>query len=294
MKEKRRSLLGLLAPQRSNKASVIENGLKSERDLHQNLKLKEDHLSFQAFPFNSSKRVSDQKHALLLRHKVVKSLDLSFAQLRSQSPPRPASSLGITTVDTRTIAPQKIGLAIDEEDNHPGTLLELEDVEMVLRHKISETDVKMSSPRRVTSNQSQSNCTTSTANVDRSPTKGRREGLKPKDGKNRWVSQVKDWFSTGEPSSHDWKQLKKQEFQRCGVAMDDPDASAKLHAPIGAIPEEAIKPSSGPDPEALAKKRAEQRRLMRQTYGVRDRMSGSISSGSSSSSREVNPIAPWE
>ncbi|KAK1545329.1 hypothetical protein CPAR01_02831 [Colletotrichum paranaense] len=243
---------------------------------------------------SSPKKASPQKRAFVLGHKFAKSVDLASTHLRPPSPLRPASSSGIATVDTRT-APHRIGLAIDEEDNHPGTLLDLSDDEMGLRRRISEMDLRMSPPKRMFSDHSQtSEYSASTVSVSGSPTKKRRsDKTKPKDGKHHWVSQLKDWFSTGEPSSQDWKQLKKQEYHKHGIAMNDPDASAKLHAPIGAIPEEAIKPSSGPDPETIAKKKFANRKQVRQAYGGCERISGSVSSESSAGSREVNPIAPW-
>ncbi|OLN88588.1 hypothetical protein CCHL11_01825 [Colletotrichum chlorophyti] len=168
---------------------------------------------------------------------------------------------------------------------------------MGLRRKISEMDLRMSPPKRLALTQSQSDLSISTMSVNRNPTTVKGEDKpkpKAKAGKTRWVSQLKDWFNTGEPSAHDWKRMKKQEFQRHGVAMNDPEASVKLHAPIGAIPEGAIKPSSGPDPEDLVRKRAKNRKQLHQPLGSCDRVSGSISSESSSSSKEVNPIAPWE
>ncbi|GKT42160.1 uncharacterized protein ColSpa_02341 [Colletotrichum spaethianum] len=166
---------------------------------------------------------------------------------------------------------------------------------MGLRRRISEMDLRMSPSRRTLSDQvQQPEPSVYATSVSETPTKMRsEEKLKLKDGKTRWVNQLKDWFSVGEPSSHDWKQLKKQEFHRHGIAMNDPDASAKLHAPIGAIPEEAIKPSSGPDPEVIARKRAANRKQLPRAYGGCERTSGSISSESSSGSKEVNPIAPW-
>ncbi|OHW89833.1 hypothetical protein CSPAE12_11535 [Colletotrichum incanum] len=166
---------------------------------------------------------------------------------------------------------------------------------MGLRRRISEMDLRMSPPRRMLSDQMQQpDPSAIAASANGNPTKIRpEEKLKAKDGKTRWVNQLKDWFNVGEPSSQDWKQLKKQEFHRHGIAMNDPDASAKLHAPIGAIPEEAIKPSSGPDPEVIAKKRAANRKQLPRAYGGCERTSGSISSESSTGSKEVNPIAPW-
>lgn len=243
-----------------------------------------------------SEETAQSKHTPQFRHEAAKSVDLSFAQLRPPSPLRPASSSGVATVDTRTTVHQDIGLAIDEEDNHPGTLLDLEDFEMNpkgLRRVASEISLRMSPPRRMFSHQSEiSDCSVPIPSVSGSPTKPK-SSSRSKKGKNGFFGQVKDWFSTGEPSAQDWKQLKKHEYHKRGIAMNDPDASAKLHAPIGAIPEEAIKPSSGPDPEELAKKRAANRKQIRRCGISSARASSSISSESSSSSREVNPIAPW-
>ncbi|KAF6842488.1 hypothetical protein CMUS01_03073 [Colletotrichum musicola] len=230
------------------------------------------------------------------RHKAAKSVDLSFTRFRSQSPSRPASSSGVADIDTRTTA--DIALAGDEEDNHPGTRLEASFFNMnnrSLRRVASELSLRMSPPKRMFSHQSQaSDYSPSTASTSGSPTKpGRQSNSKSKKGKAGWLHQVKDWFSTGEPSAQDWKQLKKNEFQKHGVAIGDPEASAKLHAPIGAIPEEAIKPSSGPDPEVLAKKRAVNRKQLRRGGSSYARTSASLSSESSLGSPGVNPIAPW-
>lgn len=111
---------------------------------------------------------------------------------------------------------------------------------------------------------------------------------KSKEAKGRWLSQLKDWVSTSEPSSQALKQHKKDTFKKAGVALDDPQATAKLHAPIGELPEEAIKPAGrGPDPEKVLLRKAEQRRKARGSYsGVSSgsRTSHSFSSGSSAPS----------
>ncbi|KAL0938967.1 uncharacterized protein CTRU02_205577 [Colletotrichum truncatum] len=163
-----------------------------------------------------------------------------------------------------------------------------------IRRVASELSLGMSPPRRMISNQSQvSDFSSSTPSVGGSPIKHKQETTsRSKKGVNRWVGQVKDWFSTGEPSAQDWKQLKKKEYRKHGVSLKDPAASEKLQAPIGVIPEEAIKPSSGPDPEVLAMKRAVNRKQLRQAH-CSGRPSASFSSTSSLSSRELNPVAPW-
>lgn len=111
---------------------------------------------------------------------------------------------------------------------------------------------------------------------------------KSKDSKGRWLSQLKDWVSTSEPSSQALKQHKKDTYRKAGVALDDPQANAKLHVPIGELPENAIKPAGrGPDPEEVLLKKAQQRRKARGSYSGRSsgsRTSQSFSSGSSAPS----------
>lgn len=120
-----------------------------------------------------------------------------------------------------------------------------------------------------------------------------RPGDKPsksRDSKNGWLSQVKDWFATGEPSAQDFKQLRKQEFKKRGIHLNDPDAHAKMHAPIGQIPRTAIRTAGGPNPDKQAIRRAEQRDRQRTS----SRKGASISSASSSSTKLRSSIAPWE
>lgn len=81
-----------------------------------------------------------------------------------------------------------------------------------------------------------------------------------KEGKGKWFSQLKGWVSMSEPSTQALKKHRKITFKNAGVALDDPQANAKLHAPIGEIPAEAIRPTRGPNPEEVVKRRAEERR----------------------------------
>lgn len=108
---------------------------------------------------------------------------------------------------------------------------------------------------------------------------------KGKEDIERWLSQLKSWFVTSEPSSQAFKQHKKDIYKNAGVALDDPRASAKLHIPATIMPEEAIKPAGrGPDPEDLARKRAELRRsrvLPSYTNSHALRSTASYSTGSS-------------
>lgn len=89
---------------------------------------------------------------------------------------------------------------------------------------------------------------------------------KGKDPHGKWLSQFKSWISTSEPSAQAMKQHKKDVFKRAGLDANDALPHQKLHAPIGTLPADAIKPTTGPTPEKLLKKREEQRKKLRQSY----------------------------
>ncbi|KAF3056324.1 hypothetical protein GL218_06757 [Daldinia childiae] len=103
-----------------------------------------------------------------------------------------------------------------------------------------------------------------------------------KNGKRRWMSQLKSWVAASEPSAQALKQYKKETYDRAHLSLDDPQANAKLHLPIGTLPPNTIKPAgSGPDPEEMFLKRAEQRKRMRRSgTGSYETYQGSKSSSS--------------
>ncbi|KAF7545883.1 hypothetical protein G7046_g9459 [Stylonectria norvegica] len=111
-------------------------------------------------------------------------------------------------------------------------------------------------------------------------------------GKPRWLSQVKDWLSVSEPSAQAMKQQKRNTFQHHGIKLNDPQAAAKLHFPMGKVPEGAITSTSGPSPEKALKRAKE--RQMRQSYSGFSQNSESVSSSIFSSTKEPNPVTPWE
>lgn len=81
----------------------------------------------------------------------------------------------------------------------------------------------------------------------------------------RWLSGLRSWVGTSEPSTQALKKHQKMTFRRAGIEPGDPRAKAKLHAPIGAIPDDAIRPAGrGPEPEELVRRRAEERRKARE------------------------------
>lgn len=49
-----------------------------------------------------------------------------------------------------------------------------------------------------------------------------------KEAMGRWLTRLKDWVVTSEPSTLAFRQHKKHVFQTAGVSRNDPDASMKL------------------------------------------------------------------
>ncbi|KAJ4320849.1 hypothetical protein N0V84_005670 [Fusarium piperis] len=123
---------------------------------------------------------------------------------------------------------------------------------------------------------------------------------KPKSGKPRWFTQVKDWLSVSEPSAQAMKEQKRSTYKRHGIDMNDPRAAAKLHLPIGKIPENAITSTSGPSPEKALKRaqqqQQQQQQQSRQSYSGLSQGSHSMSSSiySVPSAKEFNPVTPWD
>lgn len=72
---------------------------------------------------------------------------------------------------------------------------------------------------------------------------------KEKDGKPRWLSQLKDWVSVSEPPVQALKQYKKGICENATIALDDPHPNAKLHLPIGTLFRDAKLAGREPDPE---------------------------------------------
>lgn len=110
--------------------------------------------------------------------------------------------------------------------------------------------------------------------------KGSSGGDNKKDKKESRLAEkmhkISSWLSTSEPSAHALKQHKKEAFQKAGISPKDVDANAKLHAPIGTIPKDAIKPAAGPSPEEVVKKKRKAREKQQKSR------QGSVASGSGS------------
>lgn len=116
-----------------------------------------------------------------------------------------------------------------------------------------------------------------------------------REGKDRFLDKVQKmtgWFSTSEPSVQALKRHKKVTFEKAGVAPNDPEASSKLHYPIGEIPANAVKPAGrGPEPEDIARAKAEKRRA-RSSGSTVSRASHSSSSEFSERSSLKSPSYP--
>lgn len=234
------------------------------------------------------------------RHRSVHSLDSRLAFVHSFVSTGSVTRTSITPETTANLMGKpwdKLGTAVGKKEPHSATTVDTQSLAMPAR--IESAGLFAASPApsssRASRNRSISEYSPSITSSDgtrRKDKTGSREA-KQKDGKGRWLSQVKEWFSAGEPSAHDWKQFKKEEYQRRGISMGDPNAQAKMHAPIGQIPKSATKPSGGPDPAKMARKRAEQRLNSPSYAGTPPKTAQSISSGSTSSFKDRNIIAPW-
>ena len=111
----------------------------------------------------------------------------------------------------------------------------------------------------------------------------------------RWFTHVKEWLAVSEPSAQAMKDQKRTIYKKHGVDPNSPQAAAqaaaKMHVPIGQVPEGVVTSTRGPSPEKAYKQRMERQKKLRQT-GAGQSTSSSISSVPST--KEVNPATPWE
>ena len=75
--------------------------------------------------------------------------------------------------------------------------------------------------------------------------------------------KLSSWLATSEPSAQALAQHRKESFKRAGLSRTDAESRAKLHAPIGDIPRDAIRPATGPTPEQVVFKKAAQQQSRR-------------------------------
>ncbi|KAI9172063.1 hypothetical protein HJFPF1_01555 [Paramyrothecium foliicola] len=107
----------------------------------------------------------------------------------------------------------------------------------------------------------------------------------------RWFTHVKEWLAVSEPSAQAMKEQKKTVYKKHGIDPSDPKAAAKLHFPMGQVPEGAVTSTRGPSPEKAYKQKVERGRKLRQSEAGQS-VPSSISS--LPSLREANPATPWE
>jgi hypothetical protein len=95
--------------------------------------------------------------------------------------------------------------------------------------------------------------------------------------KGAWLTnkahKLAGWLATSEPSAQAFHQHRKESFQKAGISQKEEEPHAKLHAPLGGIPSDAIHPSTGPRPEELLQKKAREWGARKQKH-----LKGSMSS----------------
>ncbi|KAI1096242.1 hypothetical protein F5B19DRAFT_488857 [Rostrohypoxylon terebratum] len=231
------------------------------------------------------------KRNSLGQHKAAVSLDTSrLLALPHSDPDRPASSSGVPLIDTKLRTPSPTSgpdpsSPFTSRENTFDFSTDLEEESLILKTTTSMKSLGIGPGHRVkpllnSYAGSDINSLEDTDRIKRHDTVMESVRHKRSDGKQGWLSQFKGWVSVSEPSAHALKQYKKETYKKAQIALDDPKANAKLHLPIGTLPQGAIKPAGrGPDPEELVTKNTEQRKNTR----VPGSRIGSTSQGSMSS-----------
>lgn len=228
------------------------------------------------------------KRDSLGQHKTAASFDASHLLVSPPiSPDRPASSSGVPLADTRHKSPSPTARFGSSPLSLPrgsiGDILATPNEEqLVSQATAAMKSLEMGSTHHRTFSYGQpgssNNALQDNSSRKRSDSAAESAKRNGKEGKHGWFSQLKGWVSVSEPSTQALKQYKKDTYNKAQVALDDPEANAKLHSPIGTLPPDAIKPAGrGPDPEEVVMKQIEQRK--------KKRISGSRTGGTSQGSR---------
>ncbi|KAI0842065.1 hypothetical protein F5Y06DRAFT_292887 [Hypoxylon sp. FL0890] len=228
------------------------------------------------------------KRTSLGQHKSAASFDTShILLLPSTDPDRPASSSGVTIVDTKFKSPSRTAGSgpsplLLPQGSIDDILANTNEERLVSEATTAIKSLEMGSSHHRKTSYGQPGLSTNA--VQDNGSRKRNDSVtesakhKGKEGKQGWLSQLKDWVSVSEPSTQALKQYKKDTYSKAQIALDDPEANAKLHSPIGTLPPDVIKPAGrGPDPEEIAMKQMEQKRKIR--------LSGSRTGGTSQGSR---------
>lgn len=202
-------------------------------------------------------------------HRAVKSLDGShLLGFRDESPGRPLSSSGGPACKARE------GKSFFE-DNRRGTYSSKDRAVVVLTPlKNLRRSAILRNSRDLAMEQNHQHDTTLSEELRVGAQAGTKT-RKHKECRGGWLSHIKEWLSTSEPSTQALKNYKKEAFKRAGTTPDDPRATAKLHIPTSTLPPEAIKPSGrGLDPEDVLRKEVERKKRLRRSYQTTASSSG--------------------
>ncbi|KAK8137725.1 hypothetical protein PG984_001105 [Apiospora sp. TS-2023a] len=282
-KKQRRSTLLSLSASYTRSATSIGDILESAEPRESSLKPNKAPKAHFFGDFTLPHKPPRFKRTSLIRHKTASSFDASqLVKLYTTSPQRPASG-------SRTCVPSSKEPELAVEAFPPYAWEHIGDGSIHLSQLPEHHPASKSSKMNTNDNK----C----AAVDRrSSMGGRKRGnstsevdkRKGKEGKGRWLSQLKEWVSVSEPSTQALKQHKRDTYKRAGIAMDDPRAGAKLHIPTTTLPSNAIKPSGrGPEPEEIAKRNIENKKRLRQSFST----TGGTSQGSRSSTSQHSSMS---
>ncbi|KAL7629359.1 hypothetical protein AAE478_000879 [Parahypoxylon ruwenzoriense] len=229
------------------------------------------------------------------QHKTAVSFDAShFIIFPSGSPDRPMSSSGVPLVDTKlkslTLTSEVAPSSSLPQEGIRGLPTRLGEEESLLQTTTAMKSLRMNPKdhKKISRGYSESSSDTQEINSSARHNDSIPESVKHKgkNGKSSWLSNLKGWVSISEPSTQALKDYKKETYKKANIALDDPQAKAKLHLPVGTLPPDAIKPDGrGPDPEEIALKKIEWRKRTRESYSRTSRTSqGSTSNTSRHSS----------
>ncbi|KAI0459415.1 hypothetical protein F5B21DRAFT_499595 [Xylaria acuta] len=278
--------LGLLNVERAK--NVEKGGLKDKDTKVSRKHSISDHIFSQ-----KSNITARLKRSSLGHHKTSSSFDASrFLVRRSGIPERPTSSSGVPLIDTRlTHSTSKITKPIAPPPFFLGHTVEGSSADLERATNISCTlsgsyivEMGPYNPKDNRQGLHYPKPNLEALSGDQRCASEVRKG-KGKEGKSRWLSQLKEWVSISEPSSQALKNYKKNTYKKAGIALDDPLANAKLHLPVASMPRDAIKPGGrGPEPEEIAFQRAKHRKEARGLLAVAGTSGGSRSSSGRCSS----------
>ncbi|KAK1758387.1 hypothetical protein QBC47DRAFT_139344 [Echria macrotheca] len=114
-----------------------------------------------------------------------------------------------------------------------------------------------------------------------------------------WLRRMITWWSISEPSARALERHRIAQFRKVGLAADAPseEATYRLHAPIGKIPDDAVKPSSGPTPEQAYRRKHQRKQQQQRKESISTESQHSASSSTRTTRPKVDPrklaVAPW-